>query len=152
MATQVGSSSSSPNTQAERNYWQTKPGQLWPDTSSRSAPKALPKWSEIGSGHPEGASNPPSALLHLSREGARCGKAWYRAKRASSNDNFKLVTVDGTFWSRYIDVAGRVGIPVECPKGTADALKKVQAAAAASAKNPLPSRAGCAAGDPLCGL
>ncbi len=105
-----------------------------PDTSSGSARKGLPKWSDIGSGHPEGAFNPPYARLHLGRDGARCGKAWYRAKRAPSEDEFKLVTVDGSFESRYIDVAGRVGIPVECPKGTADALKKVQAATAASAK------------------
>lgn len=37
---------------------------------------ALPRWEEVESGHPEGATNPPSPVLVVLPEGPRCWKNW----------------------------------------------------------------------------
>lgn len=38
-------------------------------------PAPLPTWDAVGSGHPAGATNPPSPVL-LRTEGGRCFKQW----------------------------------------------------------------------------
>lgn len=39
-------------------------------------PPPLPKWDEVESSHPKGATNPPSPVLEVSVNGDRCWKAW----------------------------------------------------------------------------
>lgn len=36
----------------------------------------LPTWDSVGSGHPEGATNPPSPVLVVTKDGAHCYKDW----------------------------------------------------------------------------
>lgn len=42
----------------------------------RNPPPPLPEWDAVGSGHPEGATNPPSPVLIVARESGLCYKAW----------------------------------------------------------------------------
>lgn len=39
-------------------------------------PPPLPRWDEVESTHPKGATNPPSPVLEVSVNGDRCWKAW----------------------------------------------------------------------------
>lgn len=39
-------------------------------------PPPLPRWDEVESSHPKGATNPPSPVLEVSVNGDRCWKAW----------------------------------------------------------------------------
>ena len=36
----------------------------------------LPSWDAVGSNHPEGATNPPSPVLVVTKDGAHCYKQW----------------------------------------------------------------------------
>lgn len=42
----------------------------------RNPPAPLPTWDEVKSTHPEGATNPPSPVLIVSRAPLRCFKGW----------------------------------------------------------------------------
>ncbi|MFM2246225.1 MAG: hypothetical protein RL071_2299 [Pseudomonadota bacterium] len=39
-------------------------------------PPPLPRWEDVASSHPKGATNPPSPVLEVSLDGDRCWKAW----------------------------------------------------------------------------
>ncbi len=39
-------------------------------------PPPLPRWEDVASSHPKGATNPPSPVLEVSVQGDRCWKAW----------------------------------------------------------------------------
>lgn len=36
----------------------------------------LPRWEDVPSGHPAGATNPPMPVLEVTEDGSRCFKAW----------------------------------------------------------------------------
>ena len=55
-----------------------KPTTNGPGEPTRNPPApGLPTWDEVESGHPEGATNPPSPVLEVTADGSRCFKAWH---------------------------------------------------------------------------
>ncbi len=51
-----------------------------PETPPPEEP-SLPTWDAVASGHPEGATNPPTPTLLVSEDGTRCWKQWNDPRR-----------------------------------------------------------------------
>lgn len=51
------------------------PDEAEPKPDPEPAPAGLPTWDSVGSGHPEGATNPPRPVLVVDPDG-RCFKDW----------------------------------------------------------------------------
>ena len=49
--------------------------------SNPPGPEPLPTWESVRSGHPDGATNPPSPLLVVTEDGLTCYKAWRSGMR-----------------------------------------------------------------------
>jgi hypothetical protein len=66
--------------------------------------QAPPRWDQVVSGHPDGATRPPLAILAVTQDGARCYKQWRTGMMTSDPE--------------ILAVGGRVIKPGEIPKGT----------------------------------
>ena len=55
---------------------QKQPSQEASDGSEAQEAPSLPTWAEVGSGHPERATNPPRPVLAVTEDG-RCFKEWH---------------------------------------------------------------------------
>lgn len=73
-------------------------------------PPPLPTWDEVASSHPKGATNPPSPVLEVSADGARCWKAWRPGMIAPGRE-------EQAFGGRVV-LDGQVGTGTEivCPQ------------------------------------
>lgn len=49
--------------------------------SNPPGPEPLPTWESVRSGHPDGATNPPSPVLVVTQDGLTCYKAWRSGMR-----------------------------------------------------------------------
>jgi hypothetical protein len=94
----------------------------------------LPAWSDVDSGHPEGATNPPSPVLEVTRDGARCFKAFESGMAALPADTFVLDIRGESYSARWSGPDSRAR-EIRCPEGVAAALERhQQRVTAASAK------------------
>lgn len=72
---------------------------------------SLPTWDSVLSGHPEGATNPPSPMLIVSRSPEACFKAWTGGMVPPPPD---VMAVGG----RVVDTPAMAsGTQVQCPEG-----------------------------------
>lgn len=55
---------------------------------------SLPAWDDVPSGHPPGATNPPSPVLIVTPDGT-CYKRWEGGMIPSGGDRVEVVTADG---------------------------------------------------------
>lgn len=69
----------------------------------------LPRWEEVASGHPEGATNPPRPLLVVMEDGPRCWKEWVGGMVPPSEE---VLQVGGKV---ITDAAQTTGTEVVCP-------------------------------------
>ena len=78
---------------------------------------ALPTWESIRSGHPEGATNPPSPLLVVSKDPPLCFKDWLPGMIKPDPE---VMDLNG----RVVATPASVGraVPVQCPPGQPAAL------------------------------
>lgn len=70
----------------------------------------LPKWDDVPSGHPEGATNPPSPYLIVSPNGD-CYKKWEGGMIPGGPDRVETDCSDG-----------KCGTQIQCPDGEAEKL------------------------------
>jgi len=100
---------------------------------------SLPSWDDVASGHPEGATNPPSPTLLVSEDGTRCWKEWNDPRRkdpAASTHGGKVVADEA---------AAEGATEIACP----DQAKDVVASwAAASAEEAAPEGEAAEGGNP----
>jgi hypothetical protein len=94
-------------------------------SSTNQGGPALPKWADIKSGHPEGGTNPPSAILTLARTG-ECFKGFAGGALRAPHDT-KFETLGGRRYTIRIvpDVAAakkRRAEVITCPDGAAEFL------------------------------
>lgn len=71
----------------------------------------LPRWEDVPSGHPEGATNPPSPSLIMDAQG-RCYKLWEGGMMRTDGDRV-ITTCD----------AGQCGTEISCPPDAAERVK-----------------------------
>lgn len=84
----------------------------------------LPRWDEVASTHPAGATNPPAPVLVVQRDGARCWKAWRGGMLRPSAEEQAL-------GGRVVEVGALVdGTEIQCP------AERAQAVLAAHARGP----------------
>lgn len=85
----------------------------------------LPDWDDVPSGHPAGATNPPSPVLQLHPDG-RCFKSWEGGLGGLPQDVSSKTFGEKTFMVRVLaaDAAEVRGKQITCPDGAAEALKK----------------------------
>ena len=83
----------------------------------RNPPAPLATWDSVGSGHPEGATNPPSPVLIVTREPLGCYKGWEGGMRPPAPEVLRT-------GGRVVDTPDSVGraTHVECPPGQPAAL------------------------------
>lgn len=81
------------------------------------APAALPTWDSVGSGHPDGATNPPSPVLFVSKAPLSCFKVWMGGMIPFPPD---ISQAGGRVVATPADVDG--GTEVQCPAGQPDTL------------------------------
>lgn len=88
-----------------------------PPSPASPPPARLPTWDEVRSGHPEGATNPPSPLLIVTKEPLGCYKSWRSGMLAAPPD---LRAAGG----QVVDTPAEVGsaTAVQCPPGQPQAL------------------------------
>jgi hypothetical protein len=84
-----------------------------PVEMSHNPPMPLPTWDQVPSGHPEGATNPPSPILIMTDDGA-CYKKWVGMASAGEKDH-RVTTCAPDECGQMIqcppDAAARVGAP-----------------------------------------
>jgi len=114
-----------------------------PETASTAEPTAvvatnppapLPKWDEVPSGHPEGATNPPSPVLQLHPDG-RCFKSWEGGMSGPPRGVSAQKVGGKTFQVRILDDSDSDvrGKQIVCPDGAADVLNTAKQADGAAA-------------------
>ena len=88
-------------------------------------PAQLPSWDSVASGHPEGATNPPSALLQLITDGS-CHKQWHAGMLKYPPDTKSMQLGEHSYSVRFLttpdDSRGRT-IPIQCPPDADKALE-----------------------------
>ncbi len=89
----------------------------------RATKSGLPTWEDVESGHPEGATNPPSAVLIVATNGLRCWKEWVGAEERGPGN-------------RVEDCATPCGTEIQCPEERATNLLIAHAAANLPEGNP----------------
>ncbi|MEQ9321547.1 MAG: hypothetical protein RIF41_20445, partial [Polyangiaceae bacterium] len=87
-------------------------------------PSDLPSWDDVGSGHPEGATNPPSAVLQLHPDG-RCFKSWEGGFAGPPRDATPKTFGENTFLVRVLPADAKKirGRQINCPDGAAEGLE-----------------------------
>ena len=85
------------------------PEELEPPMRNPPPPPPLPKWEEVPSTHPEGATNPRGPVLLMTKDGA-CYKAW-----VSPMIDAKYHVDRVTECPNPDEVVGDCGTPIECP-------------------------------------
>lgn len=83
---------------------------------------ALPTWDSVRSGHPEGATNPPSPLLVVSKDPPACFKDWLPGM---IKPDPMVMALNGRVVATPADV-GRA-VQVQCPEGQPDKLLEAAA-------------------------
>ena len=94
-----------------------------PERIINPPPVEIPTWDEVTSGHPEGATNPPTPLLVINENGTSCYKIWLG--QALSEDDLAAIRAGGR-----ILAAGETpedGTFIECPQEMVDALLNPEA-------------------------
>lgn len=84
-----------------------------PTPVAPTADANLPTWDSVSSGHPEGATNPPSPVLIVTREPLACYKSWRGGMRPPEPD---IAAAGG----RVVDTPASVdprATQVQCPEG-----------------------------------
>lgn len=84
----------------------------------------LPRWDDVASGHPEGATNPPYPILVVTADTHACYKVW-RGGMIPPPEDVRLA--HGRVVATAADIAER-GTAVQCPTGEPDALLAAYAA------------------------
>ncbi len=84
-----------------------------PEPIRVNPPRPLPKWDDVPSKHPEGATNPPSPVLIVTPDGD-CYKRWEGGMLPSKGNRVEAVTADASTTK------------IQCPPGQPDALLKAQ--------------------------
>ena len=87
-----------------------------PEPVPEPTPTALPTWDDVGSGHPEGATNPPSPHLVVKPDGS-CFKLWRSPMIRSEPGKI----------GDYVDpdcVGDDCGTPIQCPDEAASLLEE----------------------------
>jgi hypothetical protein len=102
-----------------------------PNEPTHNPPAPLPTWESVGSGHPEGATNPPSPVLVVTREPLGCYKAWEGGMRPPAPEVMRT-------GGRVVDTPASVGraTQVQCPPGQPDELLAKWAEAYPSTPSP----------------
>lgn len=90
---------------------------------------ALPTWDSVKSGHPEGATNPPSPLLIVSKDPEACFKGWLPGMIAPDPEVMELN-------GRVVATPAQAGqaTQVQCPPGQPQRLLEAAAQRDASRK------------------
>ena len=84
-------------------------------------PDPLPRWDEVASNHPEGATNPPTPVLVVQVDGARCWKVWRGGLRPPSPEEREL-------GGQVVEVGAQVGgTEIQCPSEKARAVLEAHA-------------------------
>lgn len=87
-------------------------------------PGGLPTWDDVPSGHPVGATNPPSPVLQLHPDG-RCFKSWEGGIGGLPRDASTKEIGGQTYLIRVLasDAEKVRGKQIVCPEGASEALK-----------------------------
>lgn len=90
---------------------------------------SLPTWDSVKSGHPEGATNPPSPLLIVSKDPQACFKGWLPGMKQPDPEVMELN-------GRVVDTPAQAvnATQVQCPPGQPQALLEAAAKRDASQK------------------
>ena len=106
-----------------------------PTASAGEDGKGLPKWGDIKSGHPEGATNPPSAILTLTRTG-ECLKSFEGGMRGAPRDTKFETLGERRYYVRVVadlETAKKWRTAVvQCPAGAKEFLATHEAPAAST--------------------
>lgn len=93
------------------------PGPPPPGSISVNPPPRLPRWDEVPSGHPAGATNPPSPVLLATPDG-RCFKQWVSPMIRGDFHRDRV-----TECPNPDPIVGDCGTPIECPPDAAERTK-----------------------------
>ncbi len=107
-----------------------------PATSDGPAVAAdLPRWEDVSSSHPPGATNPPVPVLEVTADGTRCFKAWQSPMMRDP----ALLAVGGRVLA---SAAAAQGTEVACDPAKAAALLERHTKHQAADAPPGPTRSG----------